>query len=219
MKAGGLTAVLFDVGNVLIERDPRHLYRKIFICPDGTPDRARIEWFLTEVCSRAWNEEQDRGRTLAAATASLTARWPNYAGEIAAFYDRFQEMIPGAIAESRQVFDHFKDRGLPVYGLTNFSRETFAATRARFDVLRRFDAVLVSGKEGLIKPDPAIFRGAAARFDLHPPATLFIDDSARNIAAARALGFQTHHFNGGPALIADLRGRGLMAFGCKRIGK
>ncbi|MEC8584285.1 MAG: HAD family phosphatase [Pseudomonadota bacterium] len=219
MNAGGLTAVLFDVGNVLIEWDPRHLYRKIFICPDGTPDRARIEWFLTEVCSQAWNEEQDRGRTLAAATASLTARWPNYAGEIAAFYDRFQEMIPGAIAESREVFDHFKDRGLPVYGLTNFSRETFAATRARFDVLRRFDAVLVSGKEGLIKPDPAIFRRAAARFDLHPPATLFIDDSARNIAAARALGFQTHHFAGGPALIADLRGRGLMAFDCKRIGK
>ncbi|MEC8388307.1 MAG: HAD family phosphatase, partial [Pseudomonadota bacterium] len=144
MNAGGLTAVLFDVGNVLIEWDPRHLYRKIFFRPDGTPDRARIEWFLTEVCSQAWNEEQDRGRTLAAATASLTARWPDYAGEIAAFYDRFQEMIPGAIAEWRQVFDHFKDRGLPVYGLTNFSRETFAATRARFDVLRRFDAVLVS---------------------------------------------------------------------------
>ncbi|MEE3108239.1 MAG: HAD-IA family hydrolase, partial [Pseudomonadota bacterium] len=176
-------------------------------------------WFLTEVCSRAWNEEQDRGRTLAAATASLTAWWPDYTGEIAAFYDRFQEMIPGAIAESRKVFDHFKDRGLPVYGLTNFSRETFAATRARFEVLRRFDAVLVSGEEGLIKPDPAIFRRTAACFDLHPPATLFIDDSAPNIAAARALGFQTHHFAGGPALIADLRGRGLMAFGCKRIGK
>ena len=219
MNAGSLTAVLFDVGNVLIEWDPRHLYRKIFICPGGTPDRARIEWFLTEVCSQAWNEEQDRGRTLAAATASLTARWPDYAGEIAAFYDRFQEMIPGAIAESREVFDNFKDRGLPVYGLTNFSRETFAATRARFEVLRRFDAVLVSGEEGLIKPDPAIFRRAAARFDLQPPATLFIDDSARNIAAARALGFQTHHFNGGPALIADFRGRGLMAFDCKRIGK
>ena len=128
-------------------------------------------------------------------------------------------MIPGAIAESREVFDNFKDRGLPVYGLTNFSRETFAAALACFDVLRRFDAVLVSGEEGLIKPDPAIFRRAAARFDLQPPATLFIDDSARNIAAARALGFQTHHFNGGPALIADFRGRGLMAFDCKRIGK
>ena len=156
MNASGLTAVLFDIGNVLIEWDPRHLYRKIFICPDGTPDRARIEWFLSEVCSQARNEEQDRGRTLAAATASLTARWPNYAGEIAAFYDRFQEMIPGAIAESRQVFDHFKDRGLPVYGLTNFSRETFAATRARFDVLRRFDGVLVSGEEVLIKPDGTV---------------------------------------------------------------
>ena len=80
MNAGGLTAVLFDVGNVLIEWDPRHLYRKIFFRPDGTPDRARIEWFLTEVCSQAWNEEQDRGRTLAAATASLTARWPDCAG-------------------------------------------------------------------------------------------------------------------------------------------
>ncbi|MEC7675624.1 MAG: HAD-IA family hydrolase, partial [Pseudomonadota bacterium] len=78
---------------------------------------------------------------------------------------------------------------------------------------------LVSGKEGLIKPDPAIFRRAAARFDLHPPATMFIDDSARNIAAARALGVQTHHVAGGPALITDLRGRGGMACGCKRNGK
>ena len=101
-------------------------------------------------------------------------------------------MIPGAIAESREVFDHFKARGLPVYGLTNFSRETVAATRTCFDALRRFDGVLVSGEEGLIKPNPAIFWRAAARFDLHQPATLFIDDSARNIAAARALGFQTH---------------------------
>ena len=121
-------------------------------------------------------------------------------------------MTSGAIAESRQVFDRFKARGLPVYGLTNFSRETFTATRARFDVLRRFDNVLVSGKEGLIKPDPAIFRRAADLFDLHPPASLFIDDSARNIAAARALGFQTLHFAGSPALIADLRGRGLIDF-------
>lgn len=210
MNAGGLTAVLFDVGNVLIEWDPRHLYRKIFTQPGGRPDRARIEWFLTEVCSQGWNEEQDRGRTLAAATASLAAQWPDYADEIAAFYGRFQEMIPGAIAESRRVFDDFKDRGLPVYGLTNFSRETFAETRARFEVLRRFDGVLVSGEEGLIKPDPAIFRRAAARFGLHPPATLFIDDSAANIAAADALGFQTHHFRTGPALIADLRARGMI---------
>ena len=128
-------------------------------------------------------------------------------------------MTSGAIAESRQVFDRFKARGLPVYVLTTFSRETFTETRARFDVLRRFDNVLVSGKEGLIKPDPAIFRRAAARFDLHPPAPLFINDSARKIAAARALGFQTHHFTGGPALIADLRACGLIALDCKRIGK
>ena len=86
-------------------------------------------------------------------------------------------------------------------------------------MLRRFDPVLVSGEEGLIKPDPAIFRRATANFQLHPLATLFIDDSAANIAAARPLCFQTHHFTSGPALIADLRARGLITFNCKRIDK
>ena len=213
MPAPPLQAILFDVGNVLIQWDPRQLYRKILVTADGHADETQIDRFLETICTAAWNAEQDRGRSIAEANQQLIATWPAYSAEIEAFYGRFQEMIPGNIPESQTAFEAFRRQGLKIYGLTNFSRETFPATQARFPILQGFDDVLVSGVEGLIKPDPAIFNRAASRFGLYPGATLFIDDSAANIATAKALGFQTHHFNSGPGLLADLQAKGLTDIG------
>lgn len=208
-RPAAVEAILFDVGNVLVEWDPRHLYRKIFCGADGTADEARIERFLAEICTTAWHERHDLGRSPAEQVAERAALHPAYAAEIAAFYDRFQEMIPGAIAGSVALKRRLKARGLPIYGLTNFGVETYAETRRRFDFLREFDGVVVSGEERIKKPDPAIFAIVVERFAVHPATTLFVDDSARNIATASTLGFQTHQFRGTEGLAAALGALGL----------
>ena len=187
-------AVVFDIGNVLIHWDPRLLYRKIFTRVDMTADERKVDWFLATVCTQDWNIEQDRGRSIADAEAEAIGRHPDYAPQIRAFYGRFQEMIPDAIPESVAALRRVKAAGMPVHGLTNFGRETFPQTARRFDFLRRFDTVVVSGDEGVIKPDPAIFRILIERTGIDPARTAFIDDSAANIQSARDLGFVTHHF-------------------------
>lgn len=187
-------AVVFDVGNVLIEWDPRHLYRRIFTHDDATSDEAKINWFLDEVCPPEWNLEQDRGRTIAEAEAEAIARHPDMAAAIRSFYGRFQVMIPRAIEGSVAVLHSLKAAGVPVHGLTNFSAETFPSTRDRFDFLNTFEVVVVSGEEGVIKPDPDIFHRLIDRAGLVPERTAFVDDSPANIAAATSFGFQAHRF-------------------------
>lgn len=205
-----IDAVLFDVGNVLLEWDPRHLYRKIFVTGGGQPDEERIEHFLSAVCTTPWHVQHDLGRTIAEQFAELKPRHPERHDEIDAFYSRFQEMIPGPLEEIVAAKRTMKSAGIPVYGLTNFGAETFAETRTRFPFLNEFDDVVVSGEEGLVKPDPRIFELCIARFGLTPKRTLFIDDSARNIAAADGLGFATHHFTGAPDCLARFRELGLI---------
>lgn len=201
-------AVVFDVGNVLIEWDPRRLYRRVFTNDDGTPDEARVDWFLAEVCHPDWNVAQDRGRSIADAEAEALARHPDMGPAIRSFYGRFQTMIPGAIAGSVAVLEALKAAGVPVHGLTNFSAESFAATQRRFAFLAGFDTVVVSGAERVIKPDPRIFEILIERAGLNPARTAFVDDSAANIEAARALGFQAHLFEGADGFRDWLRGLG-----------
>ena len=199
-----VTAVVFDVGNVLIEWDPRHLYRKIFRDDEGRPDEARVAWFLETICTQSWNERQDAGRSLAEGTAELTARHPDHAAEIAAYYGRFHEMIPGEIAGSVALLKALKARGRPLYGLSNYTRETFRLTRERFAFFALFDGIVVSGEEGVMKPDPEIYRRLLARYNLRPESAFFIDDNRANIEAAAALGFATHHFRGADGLAGHL---------------
>lgn len=196
--------VVFDLGNVLIDWDPRHLYRKIFA------DEAAMERFLAEVCSPAWNVMQDAGRTVAEATAELVARFPREEALIRAYYDRFDEMIPGAIEGTVAHFARLRERGVPCYALSNWSRETFARTRPRFPFLDWFAGLVISGEERVCKPDPAIFRLTAERFGFRPGDALFVDDSARNVEAAAALGFHTHHFDGADGLGRRLAAAGLV---------
>jgi 2-haloacid dehalogenase len=198
------TIAVFDVGNVLIEWNPRNLYRRIFADPE------RMEWFLSNVCTSDWNLDLDRGRVIAEAVAERIALFPDHAAEIRAFDERWMEMVPGAIPGSLTLLERLRARGAPLYAITNFSREKFDVASRRFEFLNRFDGVIVSGDEKLVKPDPAIFRLFLSRYGFRGADCLFIDDSAANVEAARAIGMAAHHFDGPAALEARLIAHGLL---------
>ncbi|GGK30026.1 HAD family hydrolase [Salinarimonas ramus] len=199
-----MTILVFDVGNVLIRWDPRFLYERMF---EG--DVARMEWFLANVCTNAWNLEMDRGAPYAEHVAALSARYPEWEPYIRAFDTRWQEMVPGDIAPNTALFERLLERSEPVYGITNFSREKWADACARFPLLTRFTGVVVSGHEGVIKPDPVIYRLLLDRYGLEAGACLFIDDSEKNVAGARAVGMRALHCPLGFDLEAGLRAEGV----------
>jgi len=199
MSAPADLAVVFDFGGVLIDWDPRYLYRSLFAGRE-----ADMEHFLTEICDQAWNEQQDRGRSFADGVAELTARHPDWAEMIAAYDQRWPEMLAGSIDGAVAVLRDVKASGCPLFGLTNWSAEKFPVARDRFAFLDWFDGIVVSGEVGLKKPEPAIFEHLCQCFDLTPAATVFIDDSRANVAAAVDLGFHTLHFESAVTLRAGL---------------
>jgi 2-haloacid dehalogenase len=197
-------AVVFDLGGVLIDWDPRHLYRKLLA------DEAAVEEFLATVCTPEWNAELDRGRPFAEGVAELVERYPEHAAAIAAYHQRWPEMVAGDIPGTVQVLADLRAGGVPLYALTNWSAETFAITRDRFEFLDWFDGLLVSGEERMTKPDPAIFQLLLDRFGLDPEETVFVDDSPANVAAARRLGIDAVRFTGHDQLRRELAARGLL---------
>ena len=197
-------AAVFDLGGVLIDWDPRYLYRKLLA------DEAAVEEFLATVCTPEWNAEQDRGRPFAEGVAELVERYPVHAAAITAYHERWTEMLGGDIAGTVELLDELRDTGVPLYALTNWSAETFGIARERYQFLEWFDGVLVSGEERMIKPDPAIFRLLLDRFGLDPGAAFYVDDSPANVAAAGELGFDAVRFTGPEQLRRDLEARGLL---------
>jgi len=191
--------VVFDLGGVLLEWNPRHLYRKLF-----PGDEAAMERFLAEVCTEEWNERQDAGRTFAEAVAELLPAHADKAELIHAFGHRFDEMIPGALEGTVDIMSELKRRFVPLYALTNWSSETFPSQRARFPFLTWFDGIVVSGDEGMIKPDPRIFRILLERHRIAPEEAVFIDDNAKNADAASALGIHGIHFRSPEQLRGEL---------------
>ena len=200
-------AVVFDLGGVLIDWDPRYLYRKLL------DEEAAVEEFLATVCTPEWNAEQDRGRPFAEGVAELVERHPVHAAAITAYHERWPEMLGGAVGGTVEVLAELRAAGVPVYALTNWSAETFGIARERFEFLEWFDGVLVSGEERMIKPDPAIFRLLLDRFGLDPGATFYIDDSPANVAAADRIGFDAVRFTSPAQLRRDLEARGLLSAG------
>ena len=194
-------AVVFDLGGVLIDWDPRYLYRKLL------DDEAAVEEFLATVCTPEWNAEQDRGRPFAEGVAELVERHPVHAAAITAFHERWPEMLGGTVGGSVEVLAELRAAGVPVYALTNWSAETFGIARERFEFLEWFDGLLVSGEERMIKPDPAIFRLLLDRFGLDPAATFYVDDSEPNVEAAGRLGFDAVRFTTPAQLRQDLEAR------------
>ncbi len=199
------SVAIFDLGGVLLDWDPRHLYRKLF---DG--DDAAMEHFLATVCTSEWNERQDAGRSFAEATRELLPRHADKVALIEAFGQRFGEMIPGAIDGSVEVLAEVKRRGVPLYAITNWSAETFPPQRERFAFLSWFDGIVVSGIERVIKPDPRIFRILFERHGVAPESAVFIDDVAGNAAAAAALGVHGIHFRSPDQLRRELVDAGIL---------
>jgi 2-haloacid dehalogenase len=196
--------VVWDLGGVLIEWDPRNLYRQVF------DDEAEMEWFLAEVCHPDWNETQDAGRPFAEGIAEAVSRHPGYRSQIEAFHHRWTEMLGGEVAGSSAVLDELVAAGVPVFALTNWSAETFPLARDRFPLLDRFGGIVVSGEEGTRKPHPEIFEILCARYGLEPSTTLFVDDSERNVRAAAEQGFHVHRFTTASELRRALVGFGLL---------
>jgi len=180
--------VVFDLGGVLIDWNPRHLFRKLFA------DEAAMEAFLATVCTQEWNERQDAGRSLAEAAALLRAQHPHHAELIEAYGARFDEMMKGPIDGSVAILQALYDRGVPLYALSNWSAETYPLAAKRFDFLRLFHGLVISGEVGVIKPDPRIFRILLERHRIEPAEAVYIDDNPRNAEAARALGLHGIHF-------------------------
>jgi 2-haloacid dehalogenase len=197
-------AIVFDLGGVLIDWDPRHLYRKLFDAPE------EVERFLTEVCSPTWNEQADAGRPTAEITAELCRRHPDRQPMIECYYARFSEMMKGAIDDTVALVEQLHAQGLPLYVLSNFSAETFPLARERFSFFERFTGMVISGAEGMKKPDPRIYDLLIERFGLTPARTLFIDDRHENAQAARDAGWQALRFASAAGLRADLHALGLL---------
>jgi 2-haloacid dehalogenase len=198
-----LTAVVFDLGGVLIDWDPRHLYRRLM------PEH-EIDGFLAEIGFAEWNHAQDAGAPWAGAVESLCARHPHRRELIAAYPKRYNETLAGAIAGTVDILTALHDRGTRLLALTNWSAETFPSARAEFDFLEIFEGIVVSGEEGVAKPDPRLFQVLIDRFELTPEATVYIDDSAVNVDAAAGHGFVALRFRDPDYLGEDLRRLGLL---------
>jgi 2-haloacid dehalogenase len=196
-------AVVFDVGNVLLDWDPAYLYETLI------PNGEEREWFLTHVATLGWHAMQDRGRTCAEGITDLTKRFPGSAHLIAAYYDRWLDTIRGPITGSVEILTRLRRAGVPVHTITNFSAELWPITIEAYPFLGDFEIAVVSGEVGFIKPDPRIYDVLLSRASLPAAAMVFIDDRADNVAAAEQLGFQAVQFTDPEALEADLAGRGL----------
>jgi 2-haloacid dehalogenase len=197
-------ALVFDLGGVLIDWNPRYLYRRYF--PD---DPQAIERFLSETSFFAWNVTQDAGLPFAEAVAEISARHPQYAELFRAYDEYYEETISGPIQPTVEILGELKQAGYPLYALSNWPSEKFYRVRPKFDFLGWFDRVLVSGDVGLVKPDPRIFTLLLEQIGRPAEACIFIDDSDGNVGAAMALGFQTIRFCSPEQLRSDLARLGI----------
>ena len=199
-----ISAVVFDVGRVIVQWDLRGLFAKLIA------DSAELDWFLANVVTEEWHFQHDAGRPLAEMVPERIALFPAYASQIEAYATRFNETVPGPVPGSIELVEALHETGVPLFAITNFGAELWAKFRPVWPVFERFGDVVVSGVEKITKPDPAIYALAAERFGHAPGAMLFIDDNLANVTAARACGWQAHHFRDAAGLAEELRGRGLI---------
>ena len=197
--------IIFDLGGVLIDWNPRYLYRKIF------PTEEQITWFLNHVCTSEWNEQQDAGRSFEEATHELLMKFPEHSEAIRAWYERWQETVGGPITDTVEILRHLRDRRQHrLYALTNWSAETFPWARQNFDFLGWFEGIVVSGEEKTLKPRPEFYAILFDRYRVSPGSALFIDDNLKNVEGARAVGMESIHFRSPEQLRDDLATRGIL---------
>jgi 2-haloacid dehalogenase len=195
-----INTIIFDLGAVLIDWNPRYMYRNIF------NDEAEMEHFLANVTTSDWNEEQDAGRPLHEGTEYLVNKHPEHEKNIRAFYGRWDEMLGEAFHDVVEIFRQLKEKDqYKIYALTNWSAETFPVALERFEFLKWFDGIVVSGAEKMRKPTPEFYHILLDRYQVKPEEALFIDDNYRNIQAAEKLGIQCIHFISAEELSNTLR--------------
>lgn len=199
-----IRGVVFDLGGVVVEWDPMHLYRNVF-----RGEEAKAADFLAHICTPAWNEKQDAGRPLDEAAAELVARHPEWEAEIRAYYDRWIEMIGGPVPGTREVMAELKAAGVRLFALSNWSAETFPRIAERFEELAMFEQIVLSGEHGCVKPEARLFRIAIERFAVPVRELVFVDDSLRNVAGAEAVGLRALLFRDAAKLRSDLAALGL----------
>lgn len=197
-----MRAVVFDLGGVVLDWDPDHLYQSLI------PDEQRRRTFLTEVCSWAWHSQHDAGRPMAETIPELCARHPEHTELIEAWSSRYVEMVSGEVDGMAALLTRVREH-VPTYALTNMPAEVMAPLRAAYPLLDLFDGAVVSGDERVVKPHRAIFEILVDRFDLVPSETLFVDDLQRNVAGATAAGLRAVRFTTADALEAVLESAGV----------
>lgn len=195
-----IKAVIFDFGNVLIEWNPRYVYRRYF--PN---DEAAMEQFLHEVNFMDWNAQQDKGRTFADGVARLSSQFPHYSDLIRAYHDNWQDSIGDYFAGTVEIMKRLKQAGYPLYGLSNWSAETFPIARKKYGFFDLFNDIILSGEVGAIKPEPEIFEITLRRIGRPAGECLFIDDALANIEQAQRMGFAVVHFESPEQLEEELR--------------
>jgi 2-haloacid dehalogenase len=198
-----VNAVVFDLGGVVLDWNPRHLYRQVLADEDA------VEHFLSAVCTLEWHAQHDQGRPMAETIPQLSAEYPGFASAIGVWRERYVDMVAGYIEGMPELISDLRAEGIPLFGLTNMPAEVVPDLRAAFPVIEMFDGMIVSGEELVTKPDPAIYRRLAERFELEPNDTVFVDDMPVNVDAAWQLGFRAVRFETAAALRSALAGWGL----------
>lgn len=191
--------IVFDFGGVLVDWNPHHLYDKYF------GSREKAEWFLNNICLYSWNLQMDGGKPFAEGVAELQAEHPEWSEAIAIYHTRWIEMMNGEIEGMASVIRRLKAAGYGVYGLTNWSAETFPMVRDTYPVFQEFDGIVVSGEEHLLKPEEAIYKCLLERYDLQAEESLFVDDNADNVAGARNVGMKAIRFTSAEELERELK--------------
>lgn len=195
-----IDTIVFDLGGVLVDWKPKYLYDKIFDNPE------KVEWFLTNVCTPDWNEEQDAGRTIAEAEAIKIAEFPEYEKEIKLFYERWDEMFSGPIQEMVDLQQQFiTNPNYSVYALTNWSAEKWELGKQLFPFFNDFEGVIVSGEENTRKPFDKIYQILIERFKITPEKAVFIDDNFDNTIGAKKNDLHSIHFTSPNQLKSDLK--------------
>ncbi|HEY8936194.1 MAG TPA: HAD family phosphatase [Cyclobacteriaceae bacterium] len=195
-----IDTIIFDLGGVLIDWNPRYLYRKIFKTEE------EITWFLENICTMEWNDEQDADRSFEDATNYLLAKHPEWEVPIRAWYGRWQETISGPLHDTVEILKHFKENtNYRLYALTNWSEQTFPWALDNFEFLHWFEGIVVSGVEKTRKPFPEFYNILFDRYTINPATSVFIDDNGKNIVGANAVGLRTIHFQSPAQLKTELQ--------------